>query len=323
MPSISNLRAPDKYLTNFSLKIAQDQRQFKAANSLPKINVEQQSGIYRIYDSENLRKVQVRPLASGTQTTAGDFDYGRGNYYAELRGLHVDLDPVLRANATDIDLEKDATQHLTTQMMLERENRFYDTYMVSGAWDRDMSGVASAPTADQFVHFDDASSDPVTVIQDAMLSQQIASGGFLPNTGFMGRRVFNELLRHPDVLDRIRYRGGDTPAIANEQSLAAIFGLDRIVVLETVVGGDTGNRMLGDNQILLAYVNGSAGQRSVTAMAAFNWVGLGRYMTLGNSIVKFDHPLLDGVTRLEIKYADQFAVVAPSLGTLLSGVLSS
>lgn len=323
MPSIANLRAPDRYLTNFSLKLAQDQRQFKAANSLPRINVEQQSGIYRIYDSENLRKVQVRPLASGTQTTAGDFEYGRGNYFAELRGLHLDLDPVLRANATDIDLERDATQHLTTQMMLERENRFYDTFMVASAWARDMTGVAATPTSDQFVHFDDAGSDPVSVIQDAMLAQQISSGGFLPNTAYLGRRVFNALLRHPDVLDRIRYRGGDTPAVANEQSLAAIFGLDNIVVLETVVGGDTENRMLGDNQILLAYVNGSAGQSSVTAMASFNWVGLGRYMTLGNSIVKFDHPLLDGVTRLEIKYADQFSVVAPSLGTLMSGVLSS
>lgn len=324
MPTISNLRAPDQYLTNFSLKVAQDQTQFKAANMLPRINVEQQSGIYRIYDSENLRKPQARPVASGTQTTAGSFDYQRGNYYAELRGLHLDLDPILRANATDIDLERDATRHLTTQMMLERENRFYSTFMTAGEWGRDMTGVAATPGTDEFVYFDDASSDPVGVIQDAMLRQQIASGGFLPNTAFMSRRVYNTLLRHPDVLDRIVYSSSNSPAVANDQALAAIFGLRQIVVLETVVtGADGESQFLGDNQILVAYLDGSAGPQSVTAMAMFNWVGLGRYLQLGNSVTRMDHPLLQGTIRLESLWADHMAIVAPSLGTLMSGVLST
>lgn len=323
MASIANLRAPNKYLTNFSLKVAQDQRQFKAANAIPKVNVELQSGIYRTYDAENLRKVQVRPVASGTQTSAGQFDYGRGQYHAELRGLHLDLDPVLRANATDIDLERDAVRHLTTQMMLERENRFHDTFMVQGAWGRDLTGTASNAGTDEFIHFDDASADIVGTIQDAMLSQQISSGGFAPNTLFVARRVFNAMLRNPDILDRINRGQTSGPAVANEQSLAAVFGLQNVVVLEAIASDEDGEpTMLGDNQILLAYLESNAGMQSVTAMVDFNWVGLGRYLKLGSAITKMDHPLLQGTIRLETMSADHMAVVAPVLGTLLSDVLT-
>lgn len=323
MPSIANLRAPDKYLTNFSLKVAQDQRQFKAAASLPKVNVELQSGIYRTYDAENMRKVQVRPVASGTQTTAGQFEYGQGQYYAQLRGLHLDLDPILRANATDVDVERDAVRHLTTQMMLEKENRFYDTFMTSGAWGTDLTGTTATPGTDEFIHFDDAAADIVGTIQDAMLNQQIINGGFAPNTMHVARRVFNAMLRNPDILDRINRGQTSGPAVANEDSLAAIFGLSRVVVLEAVVSDDAGDpTMLGDNQILLSYIEGNAGLQSVTAMVDFNWVGLGRYLNLGMAVTKMDHPLLQGTTRLESMSADHMAIVAPSLGTLLSDVLT-
>jgi hypothetical protein len=130
MAVIPNLRSPDQYLTNFSFTMARDSSQFKAANTLPSVNVQNQSGIYRTFSSDALREVRVRPYASGTQTSAGKFEYGEGQYNARLYGLHVDLDPITMHNAasTTINIERDTTSYLTTQMLLERENRFYNTF---------------------------------------------------------------------------------------------------------------------------------------------------------------------------------------------------
>jgi len=326
MAVVPNLRAPDTYLTNFSFKMARDNSQFRAANSLPSIQVQNQSGLYRTFGADALREVRVRPYASGTQTSAGKFDYGEGNYNAKLYGLHVDLDPITLHNAatSSIAIERDGATYLTTQMLLERENRFYSTFMTAGVWGIDKTGSVDGAGANEFIFFDDPTSDPVGVTQDTMLQIQLSSGGFMPNTLYLGRRVFNALLRHPDILDRIRYRGGDSPAVANEQTLAAVFGLSSIVVFDTVVrGADGENEMLGDNTMLLAYLQSNAGTQSPTAMARFNWVGPNNYLSLGGSIIKMDHPLLDGTIRLEIKYADDMRIVAPSLGAFFTNVLSS
>jgi hypothetical protein len=324
MAVIPNLRSPDQYLTNFSFTMARDSSQFKAANTLPSVNVQNQSGIYRTFSSDALREVRVRPYASGTQTSAGKFEYGEGQYNARLYGLHVDLDPITMHNAasTTINIERDTTSYLTTQMLLERENRFYNTFMKDGVWGVDKTGTDAGAAADEFVQFDDASSDPVSTIQDAMLSVQLSSGGFMPNTIYTGRRVFNALLRHPEILDRIRFRGGDSPAVANEQTLASVFGVSSVVVFDTVVqGADGESAMLGDNTMLLAYVENTAGLNSPTAMARFNWVGPNNYLTLGGSVIKMNHPLLDGTVRLEMKYADDMRVVAPVLGCFFKNVL--
>ena len=316
MPSISNLRAPDKYLTNFSLQVAQDINAFNVLDVIPTINVEQQSGLYRIFEAETLRKVQVRPVASGAQTTAGDFGYGKGQYNCQLRGLHVDIDPALRVNATDINIERDTTSFLVSQMALEKTTRFVDTFFADGVWGETLKGGTG------FKQFDDTTSDPIRVITDAMFRQQLASG-FKPNTMWISRRVFNDLLQHPEIVDRINRGQTSGPAIANAETLAAIFGLNKVIVIEAIVKDENDNNaMIGDNKILLAYVNANAGTQSATAMAHINWVGLGRYMTLGQSIIKMNHPLVDGVTRLEIKYADHLVVTAPSLGVLLTDVMS-
>lgn len=321
MAVVPNLYVPNQYLSNFSVRQARDNTQFRAAASIPSINVQNQSGIYRVFDSEALQKVRVRPVASGTQTAAGEFGYGEGTYHAQIYGLHVDLDPISYHNAAQsgIQLERDSTDYLTTQMLIERELRFYQTFMSAGVWGEDMAGGTD------FVQFDDAASDPITIIQNAALRAQLRSGGFMPNTLFVGRRVFNALLNHPDVIDRLRYTGtAASPAIANEQTLAALFGLSNIVVFDTIVGDESGDpTALGDNTMLLVYVNGSAGPNSVTAMARFNWVGPNNYWSLGGSIIRMDHPLLDGTVRLEIKYSDSMQVVAPTLGVFFSDVLST
>lgn len=315
----TTVRGPDRYLTNFSLEIAQSNDVFKAANILPSVMVQRQTDIFRIWNADSLRKLKMKPLASGTQTAAGDLDFSEGTYHTRTYGLHVDYDAETKANAeSDLQLGRMATEYLTTQALMHQERQWYDKMFVEGAWATNKVGGTD------FAKFSDASSDPIGTIKRAITAQQILSGGIRPNTLIMTRRVMDALELHPDIIDRVN-RGQTTgPAMASEQNIAALFGVSRIVVLEAVMEDeDTGeNKFYGGDHMLLMYLNGNAGLRSVTAAVRFEWARLGQFMTTGQVIRVFDlDPVIEGTTRYEIKTNFDFQIVAPVLGTFFKDVI--
>lgn len=307
----------DKYLTNFSLDLMQKESVFKAHNIASNVPVQQQSNFYRIYDQGAFVKPQMKPLADGAQTAAMDYDFTEGTYAAKVWGVHKDTGPMAYANAdSDLNLDKRTTSALLRQGLLHQEIEWHKAFFGTGKWTTDKVGGTD------FVPFSDAASDPIGTIKSAITQNQILSGGFRVNTAIMSRKVFDVLVEHPDLVDRIN-RGQTTgPAIANEQTLAAIFGLGRIVVLDAVVEQAGTKEMLGGKGILLAYIDGDAGIEGVTSMARFEWVGLNSEMTVGQSVIRFDLPLVDGGTRIEIKQAFDYRIVAPDLGVFLSDAIA-
>lgn len=314
-----SVRGPDRYLTNFSLELAQSNTVFKAANILPNVPVQRQTDIFRIYNADSLRKLKMKPLASGTPTAAGDLDFTEGTYHTKTYGLHVDYDAETKANAeSDLQLGRMATEYLTTQALMHQERQWYDKMFVEGVWGTNKVGGTD------FAKFDDAASDPIGTIKSAITQQQILSGGIRPNTLVLTRQVMDKLEEHPDIIDRINRGQTSGPAIATEQNIAALFGLSRIVVLEAVMADEeTGeNRFYGGNHMLLMYLNGNAGLRSVTAAVRFEWARLGQFMTTGQVIRVFDlDPVIEGTTRWEIKTNFDFQIVAPVLGTFFKDVI--
>jgi hypothetical protein len=313
----------DKYLTNFSLDLLQSESVFKAHNIASNVPVQQQSNFYRIYDQGAFVKPQMKPLADGAQTSAMEYDFTEGTYAAKVWGVHKDTGPMAYANAdSDLNLDRRTTSALLRQGLLHQEVEWHKAFFGTGKWSTDKQGVASVTGGNEFLQFSDASSDPIGVVKSAITQNQILSGGFRVNTGVMSRVVFDTLVEHPDMVDRIN-RGQTTgPAIANEQTLAAIFGLDRIVVLDAVVEESGANAMLGGKGILLAHIDGNAGIEGVTSMARFEWVGLNQQMTIGQSILRYELPLVDGGTRLEIKQAFDYRIVAPDLGVFLADAIA-
>ncbi len=321
MPQINpaTVRGPDRYLTNFSLELAQSNEVFKAANILPSVPVQRQTDIFRIYNADSLRKLKMKPLASGTPTAAGDIDFSEGTYHTKTYGLHVDYDAETKANAaSDLQLGQMATEYLTTQSLMHQERQWFDKMFVAGQWATDKVGGTD------FTKFSDAASDPIGVVKSAITQQQILAGGIRPNVLVLTRKVMDTLEEHPDIIDRIN-RGQTTgPAMASEQTVAALFGLQRIVVLEAVMADEvTGeNQFIGGDHMLLMYLNGNAGLRSVTAACRFEWARLGQFMTTGQTIRVFDlDPVIEGTTRYEIKTNFDFQIVAPVLGTFFQDAI--
>lgn len=319
----SEVKRFNKYLTNFSQELMQDESVFKAHRIMPTVPVQNQADFYRIYDQGAFLKPQMKPLADGTQTAAMDYDYSEGTYAIKVWGLHKDTGPMAYANAdADLNLNRRTVSALTRQGLLHQELQWHEAFFGTGKWSTEKTGTADGSGSDEFVQFNDDSADPIGVIKSAITQQQILSGGFRPNQLIMTRVVFDTLTEHPDIIDKIN-RGQTTgPAIANEQALAAVFGLDEVVVLDAVVDTTGNNEIVGGKGMLLMYNDGSAGLESVTAGVRFEWTRLSQFITIGNAIYEYDHPLAEGTKRHEIKQAFDYRITAPDLGTYFADAIA-
>jgi hypothetical protein len=94
--------------------------------------------------------------------------------------------------------------------------------------------------------------------------------------------VFNALKAHPAILERVKY-GGSTanPASVTENVLAQLFGVDKIVVLKSIMnkadmGEDANMGFIGDpNAMLLAYATSTPSVDEPSAGYIFTWDMLG------------------------------------------------
>lgn len=79
-------------------------------------------------------------------------------------------------------------------------------------------------------------SDPIAVVETGKEAVR-KKVGKRANTGVMGAAVFEKLKQHPKVIDRMKYTGRDVPTV---EMLAALFGLDRVLIGDAVFADDAG-----------------------------------------------------------------------------------
>lgn len=95
-------------------------------------------------------------------------------------------------------------------------------------------------------------SDPVAVIEAGKEAVR-KKVGKRANTAIIGAAVFAALKQHPKVVDRMKYTGRD---VATPELLAALFGLDRVLVGDAVYADDAGNFTdVWGKDVVLAYTD--------------------------------------------------------------------
>ena len=84
----------------------------------------------------------------------------------------------------------------------------------------------AAPTGQQFLQWNQASSDPLSDVAQWLIDFRQVTG-FAPNVCVMGAYVMKSLKQHPDIIDRIKYtqRG-----IVTEDLIATLFDVDELYV---------------------------------------------------------------------------------------------
>jgi hypothetical protein len=214
-------------LTNVSIAYIPDAGDYICQKVFPKVPVQKQSDLYWKWSKSDWRRTDVVRRAPGTESAGVGWNYQTDSYFAHVYAVHRDIDDQVRANAdSNFSLDSDSTKFLTNQMLLKRELDWANTYFKTGVWTTEYTGVASGPTTNQFLQWNDAASDPIKDFTNWKNAYRLLTG-YAPSFAVMGIDVLKELKSHPDIIDRIKYtqRG-----VVTEELLASLFDIPKLLV---------------------------------------------------------------------------------------------
>lgn len=307
-------------LTNISIAYVQDATAFVADQVFPNIPVEKQADRYWTYDRGHFWRDDMKLRAPATESAGAEYSVDNTpTYYAPVYALHHDIPDEVRANQDDpLNADREATLLITQKAMIKREKLWVSKYFANSLWGTTITGVDSAPSTNQTLRWNDAASDPIADVRLG-ITTMAESTGLEPNVMVMGRRVWDALQDHPDLVDRIKY--GQTPngpAVTTAQAMAAIFGINRILVMKAVEntakeGATNSFSFIGGKHCLLAYSTPTPGIMTPTAGYTFSWRGFLGSTDQGFRIKRFRRTAKNA-DRVEIDMAFDQKLVATELG---------
>jgi len=326
----------DRPLTNVSVALMQDlQNSFVSGKVFPNVPVPKQSDVYYKYPREYFNLDQAQPLAPGAESSGGGYVLETDTYRAKVWAWHHDIPDQVEANADKpLNLEREATELVTRTLMIRKERDWASTFFTSGVWTGgEVTGDSSGSVGSGEVTYwnDQTSGTPIDNIRDAMTDVEEKTG-LRPNTMVVGRKVFDALVDHPDIIDRIKFNvtrsDSGSPAFVTEQTLAALFGLDRILVSSGVYNnvdwGQAENHsfIMGKNA-LLVHTPRSPGLMTPAAGYTFTWNGyLGNGNDFGMAIRRYDEEMrMRHARRVEGLLAFDHKLVSGELGYFFNGIV--
>jgi hypothetical protein len=318
-------------LTIVSTALKNQEAQFVADKIFPNIPVDDPTGFYNKMGRRSFLQTRAEKRAPRTETPGTDWTFTRSTYASEVWGLHHDIEDMERA-ANDNEnwaLDKIGTELITTQMLIRRELEWMDTYFKIGVWSENMTGVTAAPAANQFLRLDQAGSSPMNLFRKAKRRFNLRTG-WMPNTLAIGPEAWDIMIDHPEIVDRVK---NTQPGFLTEQLVAQAIGIKNIRVMEAVIATDdtdedvTGaqeypiTRYLAGKDALLCYAAPRPSKQAPSAGYTFSWKGYLGANAFGGRIRKFRiEPIR--CDRIEIESAYDYKVIAPELGTFMSGFVS-
>ena len=307
-------------LTAISIAFMQDQSGFIARKVFPTVPVNKQSDRYYRYDKKQWFRSDARMRAPGTESAGSGFTVDNTpTYYAGVRAVHKDVDDQIRANADSvINPDRDATEFVTRDLMLEQEQQWASTYFTTGIWTGSTTGGDITPAT----LWDVGGSTPIEDLR-AQKRAVHQKTGFMPNKMVIGPEVWDVLQDHPDFLERIKFT---QTAIVAPSLLAAVLELDEILIanaLEDVnqEGAAEDLQYIFGKRCLLTYSAPRPSLLHPSAGYTFAWNGLFGANAAGMRMSRFrmEHLKSD---RVEGEAAYDHKLVAAECGAFFDGVIS-
>jgi Phage major capsid protein E len=212
-------------LTNVSIAYKQASSAYIADKVFPKVPVKKQSDLYWKYSKSDWRRTDVKRRAPSTESPGVGWTTTTGQYFTHVYAVHKDIDDQLRSNADSVfQLDRDATEFVTNQLLLKRDLDWNQKFFKPGVWETEYSGVTTTPNNSQFIQWDNAASDPIGDMQRWIIDFR-RKNGVKPNKMVLGAHTMAALKQHPDIIDRIKYtqRG-----IVSEDLIATLFDIPRL-----------------------------------------------------------------------------------------------
>ena len=327
-------------LTNIAVAYMQSTANFVADRIFPNIPVAKQSDAYFTYERGSWNRDEMKERAPGAESAGSSYEIDDQTYYARVMAIHKDVPDQVLDNADDpLQFDRDATNFVTMKAMLNREVRFAARYFRKGVWTFNVDGVAANPTAaanftprgdgtqgnNDVLKWSDPASTPIEDVRRALTTVQMETG-FRPNKILLGRRVYDVLVDHPDIVARLdRGQTPNGPAQANRDSLAALFEVDEVVVMDAIQntaaqGNANASSFIGGNHALLVYSAPAPGLLVPSAGYTFSWTGRAGNSQMGLRIKRFRIERLE-VTRVEAQQAYDQKVIGTDLGYFFADII--
>ncbi len=321
-PSQSDLHI-NQPLTNVSIAYLQNSSAYIADKVFPRVPVAKQSDLYIKYSKSDWRRTDAAKRAPGTETKGVGWKYSQDTYFCHVYGVHKDLDDQVRANADSIfNLDRDATEFVTNQLLLKRDLDWNANYFAADKWDTEVSGSGGTP---DFQQWDEADSDPIGDMAKWTIEFRKQTG-MAPNTLVLGAHTMAALKQHPDIIDRIKYtqRG-----IVSEDLIATLFDVDNIYTSYATVATteEMTDAALQDaaaeydfitptKSALLLHTTKSPSLMQPTAGYTFTWNGYLGGNAQGIRVKRFrmEHIAAD---RIEAEMTYDQKIVCPDLGVYI------
>ena len=219
MPTLRDVMQ-DPMLSNVSVKY--QNADYVADQILPIFPVKKQNGKYYIYTGSHLRPVDTL-RAAGSEANEVDFQVDPdGTYHCDDNALkeRVPFEVQDQADAA-MDPLIDATENITERLMVGKERALAALMGSTAIITPNNTTLAGT---DQWSDY--SNSDPVDDVKTAKSTVHAAIFRE-PNVLVLQKQVYDKLLDHPDIVDRIKY---SQMGVATPELLARIFGVAKVIV---------------------------------------------------------------------------------------------
>lgn len=227
-PTISDVHI-DQALTEISIASMNKPDSFVAEKVFPSLPVKKESDKYYVFTKSHLFRSEVELRSPSAAVKHRGYDLSNTNYQANEYATGI-LVPNRVAENADGSLRpyEDATNIITHDMQMFKENNFAAEHMVAGTWTNDVT-LSGTDQWDDYTN-----SDPIKNIDDAKFAINGLTG--IPTNQLsvvMGAAVWNKLKRHPNLLSV--YGGGYAGMkVLSREQVASIFDVKEVLVSEAV-----------------------------------------------------------------------------------------
>lgn len=286
--SIAKGWRPNQYLTNMSMAFFSEPGDFVARKIFPICPVALSAANYYIFGKADLARDNVARKPQFGKVSPAIMSQTEGTYTCNVDQVLVGIDQInainyQRTNAPGVaDPKRAKVRFAQEQMDLHLDVTFAKKFFQPGIWTDEWTGVVSGQAEGNktMLKWDDANFDPVAFF-DTRKTEFKRRGRKKPNRLGLGAVAFEALKNNPNVLERIKYTGSSVnPAIVTENVLAALFGIEEVVVLESTYnnagyGKEDMQYICDENSALLAYATTSPQIDEPSAGYIFAWDMLG------------------------------------------------
>lgn len=215
----------DSVLTSLSIQYANEA--YIGMDLLPELQVPKLSGIYFIYDRRNRLAAPDDKLGARSRANEVNETRSTASYACEAYGLQdfVDLDMLENQDAPLSEMV-DAVASVNELLALKRETR-QATVITNAA---NYSSTNKLTLATGSTSWKNGGGNPILNLQTA--NAALWSGrGATKKVAAMDIFTWNELARHPLMLDLFKY-GGSAPGLMKPSMFADFFGIDEVLIAE-------------------------------------------------------------------------------------------